>query len=154
MVPEELYFQGNYTEEPFILSNSYTFNKTKTDEYYISVIPTQKVNDELAYLKIDLSIKIQSQSLDTSKIPLLTFQLLDDQIQNHRWLQFRWDTITYPGNDFRLQLRKYIDLTMVRDLGSKTMKLYLLNTEKQPLVLDSMKLDISKIKLKNKIIKR
>jgi phosphoglycerol transferase MdoB-like AlkP superfamily enzyme len=147
MVPEELYFNGNYTEEPFVLSNPYKFDKTKTDDYYISVIPTQKVNDELAYLKIDLSIKMQSPSLDSGKIPLLTFQLLNDKIQNERWVKFRWDKITYSGKEFTLKLTKYIDLTMVRDVSSKTMKIYLMNPERQQLILDSMKVDLSKIKL-------
>jgi phosphoglycerol transferase MdoB-like AlkP superfamily enzyme len=153
VIPEDLYFGGNYLVEPYLLSNSYKFNGTKSADLYISLIPNQKVNDEFAFLKIDLSIKTESQSADTSKLPLLIFQLLDDQSQNHRWLQFPMEKIRYSDNNFRLQLSKYIDLSMLRDIGSKTMKIYLLNNEKQQLILDDLQLDMTKIKLKN-IVKK
>jgi phosphoglycerol transferase MdoB-like AlkP superfamily enzyme len=146
VVPDELYFTGNYLEEPYV-TNSYKFDKTKTDEYYISLIPSQKLNDDIAFLKVDLSVDMQSPSLDTSKIPLLVFQLLDDNAQNHKWLQFYMDKRSHNGNIFKLELRKYIDLSMVRNTGAKTMKIYFLNNEKQPMILDKMQLDIKKIKL-------
>jgi len=153
VVTEELYFKGNYLEEPYLSATSYKFDKTNTTEYYISLIQSKKVEDELSFLKMDLSIKMQSQSSDTNKLPLFIFQLLDDKLQNHRWLQFHMDKIRYPGNTFRLHLRKYIDLSMIRDIGSKTMKIYLLNNERQQLILDSMKLNMIKIKLNNDIKK-
>ena len=103
----------------------------------------------MAFLKIDLSLNMQCPSLDTSKIPLLVFQLLDDNAQNLKWLQFCMDKSSHNGNNFKLKLRKYIDLSMIRNIGSKTIKLYFLNNEKQPLILDKIRLDIKKIKLIN-----
>ena len=44
VVPDELYFSGNYKEEPFVFSNPYKIDKTKSDEIYISLIPTQKIS--------------------------------------------------------------------------------------------------------------
>ena len=153
LIPADVFFAENYINEPFASAIPFEFKMTRTNEYYISIIPTNKINDDPIFMKIDLSIRMQNQSADTGNFPTVVFQVLDDQSRNHKWVQFHMDKNKENNNIFRLKLNTYIDLSMVRDIGSKTLKMYFLNDKSQQLILDGMQLKMTNIKIKNHVKK-
>ncbi len=101
-----------------------------------------------------MSIIMNNKSGDTTRPVRLIFQVVDDKMQNHAW--FQYDLLPYPSEDSvkRVGVKQYINLSGVKSLENKTLKLYLYNPAGSELYLDDLRLEMNGYKKNKQFIKR
>lgn len=142
MVPDELFISGSYTGMPYLSAKPEAIDKTVTSEKYISLVRGHKISDDFQFFSIDLSLILENSDRDSLKIPRVVFQVQDDRYQNCAWFQFTLKTAARTGEIKRMVLKKYIDVSTVKDIRSKILKIYLYNINQEELYLISMRLDL------------
>ena len=154
MIPEDLFFAGSYTESPYFGAEPATYNRTTSHDGYITIAPAHKINDDFQFMRLDLSMTMEMKSQDSLKFPVLIIQVLDEQIQNVAWFQFSFDPVDKSVKTHRYQVKKYLDLTNVHDLGSKTMKMYLSNPNNEQILMDDLRLEMKGFKENKNFIQK
>lgn len=142
LIPWDDYLSGSYREIPYLSAKPNEYNNFNTNDVYITLAPAHKINEDIQFLSLDLSLRMESKSQDSLKMPTLIFHILEDNFVNALWLQFRLQPGRGSGEKNRMFLKKYIDLEKVKEIRSKNLKIYLYNPEKQQILLDKMHLGL------------
>ncbi len=142
LIPWDVYLSGSYREVPYLSAKPNEYKNFNTNDVYITLAPAHKIAEDIQFLSLDLSLRMETKSQDSLKMPTLIFHILDDNLVNALWLQFRLQPDRRSGEKDRMVLNKYIDLEKIKGIRSKNLKIYLYNPEKQQILLDKMHLEL------------
>ncbi len=141
VVPDELYFNGNYQVIPYTSGKPFKYHNFRDNESFISLMPRHDIKRELLFLRIRLSLKIKPENGDTSSIPKVTVEVADPKVpDNFLYYAYKLKP-SRKGEKDTYELDAFSDLSSLPQLSRTKLNIYFWNLKNQWFILDDLKMN-------------
>ncbi|MDP4281154.1 MAG: sulfatase-like hydrolase/transferase [Bacteroidota bacterium] len=138
LIPDDILYYDNYEEEPYYPAKPINYGKTSTNKEFLSMINENKIDKNYKMIGLEVIITPENGKKNSSFPAKLVFQILDDKSKSCIWYQFPIEDEFLSSQKTLITMRKCIDLSSIKDLGNKTLRIYLYNPDHKEYYFDKL----------------
>lgn len=139
IVPDALYYSGNYRVEPYPWNKPAVYRKERTNDEFISLLPGHEMKGDLLFLRMRLRVNIEPADGDTAVMPRVTVVVYNHKVDKmYAYLAYKLKHVVSEGKNY-YELDDFADLSTCPVRIQKYLNIYLWNLKKRTFVLDDLR---------------